>query len=273
MSVVLGMPEAEYHAHKALSASGAKKLLKSARAFREWKDKPQKPKREFDLGSAVHAKVLGVGYPIKVLDFDNFRKVAAQVARDEAREEGLIPILRDQAKELDEASEAVLAHQGVRLLFEQEGDPEASAFVKDPETGIDLRCRFDYLPKPGNRPVCVELKTTGHEDGADAEAFSKAVANFGYDVAEAFYLYILSLIGTHPDAEMEFVVVELFPPFNVGTYSLDEDFKAMGKRMAQYARLLYMRCLERDEWPGYPVETRRLKPPMFHVYNFQDKYA
>ncbi|MBZ4252077.1 hypothetical protein LAJ57_14345, partial [Streptococcus pneumoniae] len=42
----------------------------------------------------VHAMILGAGKKIVVLDHDNYRKKVAQEARDAARAEGAIPILR-----------------------------------------------------------------------------------------------------------------------------------------------------------------------------------
>ena len=61
---MLGMSEAEYHAHPAFSASKAKAILDSPARFKwEYIDGNREQKKAFDVGSAVHAKVLGTGYP------------------------------------------------------------------------------------------------------------------------------------------------------------------------------------------------------------------
>src|SRR5690606_33998548 len=92
VSVVLDMPESEYHAHPSLSSTGAKLLLDSPAAF-DWviRQGHREEKAAFDTGSAVHAEVLGVGYGVEELDFDSWRSKAAREAQDEARAAGLIP--------------------------------------------------------------------------------------------------------------------------------------------------------------------------------------
>src|SRR5690554_6023040 len=98
MTIIYDMPEVEYHAHPALSSTGAKKILElPARYWYEHLREPEEGETvvhnpAFDFGSAVHAKVLGVGWGVKELDYDNYRTKAAQTARDEAKAEGLIPM-------------------------------------------------------------------------------------------------------------------------------------------------------------------------------------
>lgn len=59
---VEGMPEEEYHAHPALSASGMKDLLRSPKYFRLQRSM-NKAKKEFDEG---HAMITGAKAPVRV---------------------------------------------------------------------------------------------------------------------------------------------------------------------------------------------------------------
>ena len=60
------MPEDAYHAHPALSASGIKVLAQPGGPAKWWwqHTHPQPSKKAFDVGSAAHSLVLGVGAPL-----------------------------------------------------------------------------------------------------------------------------------------------------------------------------------------------------------------
>lgn len=265
--VVLGMSEAEYHAHPAFSASKAKAILDSPARFKwEYLDGNRETKKAFDVGSAVHAKVLGTGYPIEVLDYSNYRTGAAQAARDKARAAGQIPMLKHEMKPIDAMAEAVLAHQMGRKLFELEGDAEASVFAE--HLGIPLKCRFDYLTK--DRPISVDLKTTS--DLASPAGFSRTAAKYRYHVARGHYLDVLKR-ATDRDAEMVFVVVETAAPHLVGVYQLTRDFAEMGEAEALEARDIYKRCLDTGEWPAYSQAISLVDAPMWAVYEHQDRFG
>lgn len=269
--IVPVLDEAQYHAHHALSSTQARQLLKSPAHYRYALSHPQAPKSAFDLGTAVHAKVLGVGAQIAVIPAEVLATngaVSTTAAKEfiaQARAGGLIPVKADVAAEVDEMSEAVLAHPNARLLFEQDGQAEASVFATDLETGVELRARFDLLA-----PVCVDLKTTGKE--ASKDGFSKSVASFGYDVQRSHYLDTLELI-TGERRRMLFVVVESTAPYLVGVYELDRDFSDMGDVKAKAAREKLAACTRADTWPGYPTEIGLVIPPMYAVYDFQDNYS
>lgn len=269
--IVNDMPEAEYHARPELSSTGARLLLDSPARFHYAQTHPQAHKNAFDLGSAVHSKVLGVGaysivIPEELLATNGAASTkAAKDFMEQARSEGLIPIKAEVGNSVDAMVEAVLAHPTAKALFEQEGQAEASVFATDPVTGIEVRARFDYLA-----PICVDLKTTA-KDGS-AAGFAKTVANFGYDVQRGHYLPTLEF-ATGERREMVFVVVETDAPHLVAVHQLDRDFVEMGEKKAQRARELFAECTASGIWPGYPTDVQLIIPPMYAVYDFQDNYS
>lgn len=265
--VVLGMDEAKYHAHPALSASQIKVLLDSPARFKyEYIDGHREVKKSFDVGSAVHSRVLGTGHAVRVLQFDSYRTSMAKAARDEARAAGEIPMLAHEMAPIDAMAEAVLAHPIARKLFEREGNAEASVFAE--QLGIPLRCRFDYLPDEGN--ITVDLKTTS--DLASPAGFARAAARYRYHVQRGHYLDVLER-ATGRTAEMVFVVVETAAPHLVGVHQLARDFADMGEVEALAARDLYKQCVESGEWPGYPTTINLVQPPMWAVYEHQDQFG
>lgn len=267
----LALPEAEYHAHPALSSTQARKLLESPARYRWDRDHPQPAKDAFDLGSAVHAKVLGTGWGVAVLDFDDYRSKAAREARDAARAAGDVPVLAHDYVEVEAMAEAVLAHPTARVLFEQDGTAEASVFATDPDIGVELRARFDFLPDlSGRNPIAVDLKTTGKS--ASPEGFAKTVANFGYDVQEGHYDDTL-LLATDQQIPFVFVVVETTAPYLVGVHQLDVVWRDMGHAKARRARQIYAECTATDTWPGYPTAVDLISPPQWAIYQHEEQYA
>lgn len=265
--VVLGMSEAEYHAHPAFSASKAKSILDSPARFKwEYIDGNREEKKAFDVGSAVHSKVLGTGYPVAVLEFDSFRTKGAQAARDKARAAGQIPMLKHEMQPINAMAEAVLKNRVARKLFEREGNAEASVFAE--HLGLELRCRFDYLPDEGG--IVVDLKTTS--GSASPGGFAKTAADLRYHVARGHYLDVLKR-ATDRDAEMVFVVVETKAPYLVGVHQLSREFADMGEAEALEARDIFKQCLDTGEWPGYPETISLVQPPMWAVYEHQDRFG
>ena len=108
----LDLDELAYHAHPALSQSGAKLLLDCPARFR-WEMDNRTERDAFDIGHAVHAKVLGEGAPIAVIPATGRTKAeqtAHREAKEAARAEGKTPVTAEQAAEVDAMAEAVLVH-------------------------------------------------------------------------------------------------------------------------------------------------------------------
>lgn len=261
MTIDLSMPDAIYHARPELSSTQARQILESPARYRWALNQPARTSDAFDIGSAVHAKVLGVGAPIAVLDFPDWRTKAAQTARDEARENGLTPLLAKDAAPINAMSEAVLAHPIARALFEQPGHAEASVFATCDETLIDVRARFDYLPDLDEtyHPVAVDLKTTGAR--ATAREFGKSVHTYGYYIQQGHYLDTLRLETGRDDIAMRFVVVEKTAPYIVAVHQLDDLYADIGTDQARQARRTLRECLDTNTWPTGLEDIQYLGAP------------
>ena len=163
--LVLGMTEHEYHGGGGaeLSSSGAKLLLESPAKFKyQVIDGHRVYRAGFDLGTAVHTKVLGVGaqfigYPEEHLTPSG--TVSSKAATVEwaaaQRAEKKIILTPAEAVMADEMAESVLAHPAARALFERAGSSEVSVF--DEFLGVRRRGRLSEQrrsaqpPAPGDR--------------------------------------------------------------------------------------------------------------------------
>lgn len=286
--LVYGLEESIYHRQPGLSSTGAKKILQSPAHYKHYVSQPEAPKDAFDVGTAVHAKVLGVGAQIAVYpdgngperfeydgkELDNvldktggLRTAASKAFEADARGRGLIPVKRVTARVVDIMAESVLSHPVASKLLEQ-GDPEVSMFATDPDTGVALRGRLDWLG-----PRIVDLKTTAG-DASESE-FAIHAFRFGYEIQQAMYEHTYNLI-TGDTLPYLFVVVEAHAPYLTAVHTLGNDELLMARRRAREARERYARCLETGEWPGYKTRTGSpigiLQAPVWNVNQYIDEF-
>lgn len=279
--IIHGLDEIAYHSHHALSSTEARMIINESPAhYRYKKDHPPliAPSKKFDIGSAVHSKVLGVGYEAVVIPADILASngaistTAAKQFVADARDKGLIPLKQEEFQPIADAAEAVLAHPAARQLFNQPADGEVSVFATSPE-GVEVRARFDFLPSESRlgepSRVAVDLKTARD---ASPKGFTKAVAEHGYDVQRAWYLDALKW-ATGETAEMVFVAVEKEPPYLVGVHQLPLVWTEMGEAKARRAREVYRECVESGVWPGYGDDVHLLSPPQWLIYQHEEEYG
>ena len=263
--IVEGMPDVEYHARPELSSTGVRRILDSPARFR-WEQTHRVESVAFDVGHAVHAKVLGAGPRVVAIPDEhltasgNVSTKAATVAwLEEQRAAGLVPIGPADARRIDGMVEAVLAHTGARRVLEQpDALAEVSAFSPDPETGVECRARFDLLAA-----TVADLKTTS---GSASEAgFGRDAAKHGYPIQEAHYLDVIEWItGERPP--MVFVVVEKAAPHLVAVHRFDDVTRLIARDLAAKARAIYAECVATDTWSGYGDDTLTTQIPGWWLY-------
>jgi hypothetical protein len=155
-------------------------------------------------------------------------------------------------------SEAVLAHPDARAVLTAPGSPEVSAFWSDPETGVRLRARFDWLT---NGPFIADLKTG---QTADPRVWARKAVDFGYDLQAAHYRAGLTATRGDEDPIFWHVLVETAAPHLVSVAQLSPDFLAIGAQKARTAIDLYHHCVSTGEWGGYPTGVHPIEPPGYH---------
>lgn len=260
-----GIDDISYHADRgSLSSSGARKLLKSPNKFNWAMSQPPETAVHFDIGKFVHAKVLGVGEPVVIIDAENYSTKAARAERDAAHAEGKIPILKAVAEEATRMAEEVLKHPGAAQLLE-EGTPELSAYWHDLATKVRLRARFDKLREfsNGRRPIVLDLKTTTN---GDPDEFGWTAEKFGLHIQLAWYVAAVRAIGIHDDALFVFINVEKEPPYQVSLTRLTVNAIGLGEREMRRAIDLYAECKAADHWPDYGNEIHTVDLPQRAYY-------
>jgi hypothetical protein len=256
-----------------LSNSGAKKLMPPScpALFKAWRDGGSEHRAAFDFGRAAHARVLGVGEPIVVVDADDWRSKAAQTKRDEARAAGHTPILASDNAVIDEMAAKLRAHPIASALLDPDaGKAEQTIVWHDRESGVTCRALVDFLrhPAPGQRYLLPDYKTAAK---VDPESISKALWDYGYYGQAAWYSEAVQAAG-YSDGPPAFLLVFQMktPPYLVVVAQVDPDTVGWGHARNRYARDLYRRCVNSDTWPGYADDSViSVQLPVYATYQLE----
>lgn len=278
------LDEEEYHADPvpggSLSSTGVRRIMKAPAKFRYYQLHPEPPRKELEIGSAAHAKVLGVGSPFEVVcdaegvPFDAWRSKDAKARVRAIRDAGRIPVKPDEAELVDAMAEAVLANVDARALLESPGAEEVSLFGIDDATGVWKRGRVDFLGEPDTEgwvPV-VDYKTTKDAHPAEIE---KALFNYGYYQQAPWYLDLAHEVGpygpgVHP--VFAFIFQEKEPPYLCTVAAPEPDAIEWGRIRNRKAIDRYRQCVEADEWPGYAETIVRIGLPRWAAYQLDAEY-
>lgn len=265
------MTAEQYHADPvpggSLSSSGARKLLPPScpAKFRYEQDHGQEANPVFDFGHAAHKKVLGIGPELAIVDADDWRTKAAREQRDEAYENGAVPLLAKDHDVVNDMAAALQQHPIASALFNPDGGlAEQNLFWRDAQTSIMRRARLDFLPETSrSRVIIPDYKTTV---SAEPDALAKSMHRFGYHQQADWYLTGAQAMGlAGDDAAFVLVAQEKTPPYLVTVVEIDHEALRVGKARNRQAISIYEWCVENDRWPGYVDDITLISLPPWAV--------
>src|SRR5437763_8925150 len=274
-----GLAAVDYHAMRALSASGAW-LLSEEGAAKFLARSPWNPlyvseaKSEFDIGVAAHLAVLEPerqANSIVLIEAGDYRTTKAREARDAARAAGKVPLLPYQFDIVRAIAGSIRSHPMASEAF-RGGEAEVTLIWDDPVTGIPCKARPDYLPTHGR--WLVDLKTAV---SANPRSWRDQACRLGYHARAAWYLDgAAAALGQAPE-EYWFVIVEKEPPYLVSVVSFDTDALAWGRIANRKACERFATSAAANDWPGYrePGQNQdrafRVGLPPWAIYQLQDR--
>lgn len=258
--LIRGLPAADYHAIKALSA-GMVWTADSECPRKAWIGSPWNAAREstnahhFDIGTAAHLAILepGIaasrtvivrGFTAKGVPSAGYASHDAKEQRDAAYAAGKTPLLIEEWNVVEEMRAAVMgAHPLTPALFAQ-GDTEVT--VQWEWNGLACKCRPDLLAS--DLSYVLDLKTT---PSANPRTIAVKAAREGWHVRASWYLGgIKAATGTLPDRYL-FVVAESKPPHLIEVYELDLKALIYGDQIIGRTIKVIGECLSKNDWPGY----------------------
>lgn len=262
----------DYHADDALSSTGAKALIECPAIYREQRDNPP-VKDAFDFGHVAHRLLLGKGSEVAVYPADALgangavSTTAAKEFAKEARAEGKVPIKPDDYAKAEHMDRQVREHPAIGGVF-ADGAAELSAWTTDPDTGVGLRCRPDWLTEDRDgRPVVVDFKTTAGD--VHDWALSKVIHDRGYHQSAAFYLDVLTGAGVLDPGAGTFLLIfaSKAPPHQVRAVTLPAVALDRGRDLNRRAIDLYAACIETGDWTCTHPAYAEIDLPRYAYYD------
>ncbi|MEA3225639.1 MAG: PD-(D/E)XK nuclease-like domain-containing protein [Planctomycetota bacterium] len=158
-------------------------------------------------------------------------------------------------EEMAKAIESQRLHRLVRT-----GKAEVVVVWVDDETGILCKGRLDYLHQERGLFV-IDFKTT---EDARQGPFGYSIQKYGYFSQAAFYCMACeALLEQTPG--YTWLVAEKKPPYAVAAYQIQAGTLNAGTEFCRRALSHYARCLETDEWPGYPDDVVPIEMPQWAI--------
>jgi exodeoxyribonuclease VIII len=136
------------------------------------------------------------------------------------------------------------------------GKSEQSFFAVEPETGLETKCRPDFMLNDGS--LIIDLKTT---TDASPKGFQKSLVSFRYYVQAAWYLDVVEMsTGKRPDGFL-FIAVEKQRPFATGVYVADEEMIKLGREHAMEDLRKIAEWQASGHYPGYSDRAEMISLP------------
>ena len=209
-------------------------------------------------GKALAADIEAEGRtPMPQSDFD-------WIATWVPRLQGRTIIGPDQMIRIEAMVAAASGHPITPMLMAPEngGMAEPSIFDRDPETGIMVRTRPDYLVPPCKAfpsGLLIDGKTTGD---ASPTAFARTAWNLAYYIQAALYSRVAQRLFRTPERPpFVWLAVEADAPHAAAYYRAGPDLIAYGDSEVDRLLALYAECESTGRWPGYHTTIEPLTVP------------
>lgn len=276
-------PMDEYLRWWAASSSVLTALLRSpahARVEMERTPDEEDGTRATNMGTALHVAVLeperfeeeyALEPDITGGEFSEYNRPRAtktykeQVAAMEAH--GLTVLTTEDMRVVESVTEAVRSHESAHVLLDGPGPAEASIVWEDPETGVPVKIRPDWICEDVG--AVVDLKST--RDAAP-ESFRKDFFRLGYHRKAAGYLKGCQAAG-YDVQHFTFLAVEKEPPWATAVYRVRDDVIEWAWMELRAQLNLFARCWENDEWPAYGRDVQYINLPPWAYDRIEEREA
>jgi hypothetical protein len=268
-----GISYEDYARGPGLRASDLKMLRRSPAHFRAWKDARPKESDALRFGRIFHKAIENGERFLDTMaiepEFVGLTKDGRESTRSAAAKEkrelwysdlrpGTMVVTAEEADQIAGMMKSLRDHRLVGKLMSN-GVRETSIWVKDPDTGIDLQCRPDFISERGH--LC-DVKSTRN---ASRQFFRNEIFSDRnpespfYALSAAHYCHIARLSRACRHEAFHIIAVEKEAPYGVVIYPLDAGCIDVGERHRMPLTRRYAKCVAEGTWPSYderavPVE-------------------
>jgi exodeoxyribonuclease VIII len=269
-----GVPMEDYREAEGVSASDLKNLQRSP-LYARMRSHTTTPAQEW--GTAVHTAILEPdtldtryrvdpekpevgGYPAGWRNTNAYKEAKATLLA-EPGVEGVLTA--SQRADLARIQDRVASNQIGRKMHDLPGVREASVLAWDDASDLWRKCRPDWWI-PAARMI-VDVKTAqDHRPGA----FARACHRYGYHLSAAYYLDTFELAGLEAE-HFVFLVVSADAPYEVASYTLDDDSIEQGRHDYRAALAEWRDCVNAGQWPGGSDVIEEIRLPAWAIDYFE----
>lgn len=221
------------------------------------------------FGTAFHMLLLepqefARAYAIKP-DGMNFSTKEGKAWRAEIEAAGLEIVSEAEMKRMQRMKDEIAAHRIGRLILERKAKAEATMIARDPETGLWLKARPDFL-MPDAPALTVNLKTANKPN---PRAWQRQASDLGYHISAAFTRRVAKLLGLHDALPYAFLVVGSKAPHLPFVATLKDSAMAWGDLIVTRALRTFADCLASGKWPGYADDVIEIDLPPWEEVRLQ----
>ena len=271
LQIIEGMSQADYRAAEGVSQSTLKAFGDAATPLHFKNAKPKKATPDMEFGTVCHAAILEPeklhsSYYLKPKEYPSKEKGKPDVMKPWSGnakwcqewvenhkdrpvmthdDMALIPKIRDSVLQLSEFATAL-----------ESGKTEVSFFKRDEEAGLMLKCRCDLIATDSAGGSWIFDPKKVQSGRATPEAFAASIADYGYYIQAASYLWITG--------SSNFVFVP-FDDDGTSACQFRPDAEMLDLGFKEWRRLLkaYAHCVKENHWPGYPRGIQTISLPQY----------
>lgn len=175
---------------------------------------------------------------------------------------GAIVVSEEEAFNLHGMLESVLRHKLVGNLV-KDGVRESSLWTTDPETGLRIKARYDFISAKG---FPVDFKTT--TDARPSHFLNEIFSTRGesprfYALSGSHYSHVGKVAKVCEGESMTFIAVEKEEPWGVWVYPMDRHALEVGDDWRKKLYRVHAECMKTDTWPSYPEVAEPVQIPQY----------
>lgn len=256
---IFEMSSEEYHRHPAWGSSTVRKFASGTpKEFHYHRSQPNEPSDAMQLGTAIHTAILEPELMDDSVAVWTGGRRAGNAWKDFCAEhEGKVILTATQGEIMEAAAQAIQEAQTV-YQFLALGDNERSYFAVDPETGLHLKTRPDNRSRIQGRRCLLDVKSI--RDLSDRH-IARSMFDLGYGAQAAFYCDVVALVEQEPCEDFFFLFVKNSLPVDIRFMQPDPEWIHAGRERNRKALHGLAECIEKDQWPGYPVRLETIDCP------------
>ncbi|MNJ46067.1 Exodeoxyribonuclease 8 [compost metagenome] len=242
-----GISNEIYHSSEGYSNSFLTALLRSpahAVSRGKWKST-----RNMEIGSAFHVNTLEPD-----LFQSDYRVIECDVRTSTLYKQAIknhpsaLVLTTGEHETVKGMTAGVYREPKLREIIELPGKSEVAFYAKDPETGLLIKCKFDWLTDCAQS---LDLKKT---QDARRYKFSSSINMYMYHMQDAFYRHVYKCATGEELQQFYFGAVEEMKPHAARRWKLGPESRARGDSLFREALTTLAICLDRDEFPAYDGE-------------------